>query len=244
MLAEIGIKGQIKLARSSVLVIGTGGLGSPALMYLAGAGVGRIRIVDSDKVELSNLHRQVIFDEGDIGRLKAVAASKHLLKKNSLIKTEYSVQRVGGENAPALVRGFDAVMDCSDNFETRVLLNEACVAAGICYFYGSVYEFEGQASVFHAATGPCFNCLFPCLPPEKQRQQLARDGVFGPAAGFIGMVMAAECVKYLLGLKSVLRGGLLLADLLNHYYEVVKTVKNPGCPVCGREDGHPNNKIK
>ncbi len=232
-LPEIGPGGQTKLKRSSVLVIGAGGLGAPVSLYLAAAGVGRIGLVDFDRVESSNLQRQVLFGDTDVGRRKVEAARERLSSINPFVILDTHEVRLVPGNAPDLMAGYDLVVDGTDNFPTRYLVNDASVLAGKPYIYGSVYRFEGQASVFAAPDGPCYRCLFPDPPPPGTVPNCAESGVLGVLPGIIGSIQAAEAIKWLLGIGSSLVGRLLLFDALEMRFRELKLRKDPHCPICG-----------
>jgi adenylyltransferase/sulfurtransferase len=232
-LAEIGEQGQRRLKASSALVVGAGGLGSPAALYLAAAGVGRITLCDFDVVDASNLQRQVLFSTADLGRPKAEAGAERLRALNPHVAVTIVPDRVETSNAQSLVDAHDVVVDGSDNFGTRYLLSDACVLAGKPYVYGSIHRFEGQASVFHAPRGPCYRCLFPEPPPEGLVPNCAQAGVLGALAGLVGSIQAAEAVKCLLGAGSPLLGRLLLIDLFGGTFREVRLRRDPSCPACG-----------
>lgn len=232
-LAEIGEDGQRRLKASSVLVIGAGGLGSPAALYLAAAGVGRITLCDFDVVDASNLQRQVLFGTRDLGRPKVEAAAQRLGDLNPHVRIDALGERVTSANVQGLVDAHDVVVDGSDNFTTRYLVNDACVLARKPYVYGSIFRFEGQASVFHAPGAPCYRCLFPEAPPEGLVPNCAQAGVLGALAGLVGSIQAAEAVKCLLGAGTSLAGRLLLIDLLNASFREVRLRRDPACRVCG-----------
>jgi adenylyltransferase/sulfurtransferase len=232
-LAEIGEDGQRRLKGASVLVIGAGGLGSPAALYLVAAGVGRVTLCDFDVVDASNLQRQVLFGTADVGRAKTDAAADRLRALNPHVALDTVKDRVGTGNAQTLVDAHDVVVDGSDNFTTRYLVNDACVLAGKPYVYGSIFRFEGQASVFHAPHGPCYRCLFPEPPPDGLVPNCAQAGVLGALAGLVGSIQAAEAVKLILGAGTSLLGRLLLVDLHAAAFREVKLRRDPACPVCG-----------
>jgi len=232
-LAEIGEAGQRRLKASSVLVVGAGGLGSPAALYLAAAGVGRITLCDFDVVDASNLQRQVLFGTADLGRPKSEAGAERLRALNPHVEVAAIPERVSTGNAQALVGAHDVVVDGSDNFGTRYLLSDACVLSGRPYVYGSIHRFEGQASVFHAPRGPCYRCLFPEPPPEGLVPNCAQAGVLGALAGLVGSIQAAEAVKLVLGAGTPLLGRLLLIDLLAGSFREVRLRRDPACPACG-----------
>jgi adenylyltransferase/sulfurtransferase len=232
-LPEIGEAGQRRLKASSALVVGAGGLGAPASLYLAAAGVGRITICDFDVVDASNLQRQVIFTTKDLGRPKAEAAAERLVALNPAIAVRPVGDRVSTHNAQALVDGHDVVVDGSDNFGTRYLLSDACVLGKKPYVYGSIYRFEGQASVFHPPAGPCYRCLFPEPPPEGLVPNCAQAGVLGALAGLVGSIQAGEALKCLLGTGTTLLGRLVLVDFLSGSFREVRVRRDPACPACG-----------
>jgi molybdopterin/thiamine biosynthesis adenylyltransferase/rhodanese-related sulfurtransferase len=232
-LAEIGEGGQRLLKASSVLVVGAGGLGSPAALYLAAAGVGRLTLCDFDVVDASNLQRQVLFGTADLGRPKAEAGAERLRALNPHVEVAVVADRVSTANAQALVDAHDVVVDGSDNFGTRYLVADACVLGGKPYVYGSIHRFEGQASVFHTPRGPCYRCLFPEPPPEGLVPNCAQAGVLGALAGLVGSIQAAEAVKILLGAGTPLVGRLLLIDLLGATFREVRLRRDPACPACG-----------
>ena len=232
-LPEVGEEGQRRLKASAVLVIGAGGLGSPALLYLAAAGVGRITLCDFDVVDATNLQRQVLFATDDLGREKATAAAARLRALNPHVAVEPVRDRVSSANVRALVRGADVVIDGSDNFTTRYLVNDACVLEGRPYVYGSIYRFDGQASVFHPPAGPCYRCLFPEPPPDALVPNCAQAGVLGVLPGLVGSIQAAEALKILLGRGRTLLGRLLLVDALGLGFREVRLHRDPDCPACG-----------
>lgn len=239
MLPGVGAQGQRKLLDASVLVVGAGGLGSPALLYLAAAGVGRIVIVDGDVVEASNLQRQVIHDVSTIGDSKVESAAERLRRSNPDVVVEPRPVTLDRSNARALVRDVDVVLDGSDNFPTRYLVNDACVLEGRPLVYGALSQFEGQISVFAGrsggARGPCYRCLFPVAPEPGSVPSCAEAGVFGVLPGAVGSVMAAEVLKLLLGLGEPLIGTLLTVDLLAAEARRFTVPRDPRCPVCGDE---------
>jgi molybdopterin/thiamine biosynthesis adenylyltransferase/rhodanese-related sulfurtransferase len=232
-LAEVGEDGQRRLKAGSVLVVGAGGRGSPAALYLAAAGVGRLTLCDFDLLETSNLQRQVLFTDADVGRPKVEAGGERLAALNPSIRIERVAERISQENAQALVAAHDVVVDGSDNFGTRYLVNDACVIAKKPYVYGSIHRFEGQASVFGMAGGPCYRCLFPEPPPEGLVPNCAQAGVLGALPGIVGSIQAAEALKILLGVGETLSGRLLLLDLLAGSFREVRLRRDPACAVCG-----------
>lgn len=232
-LPEVGVAGQERLAAGSVLLVGMGGLGSPAALYLAAAGVGRLGLVDFDVVDRSNLQRQVLYGEADVGRSKLEAAAERLRAANSGLALELHERRIGRGNARELVAGYDVVVDGTDNFPTRYLVHDACYFAGRPYVYGSIFRFEGQASVFARGRGPCYRCLFPEPPPPGSVPSCAEAGVLGVLPGIIGSIQANEALKLLLGIGEPLVGRLLLFDALAMRFREVKLKRDAGCPLCG-----------
>jgi adenylyltransferase/sulfurtransferase len=233
LIPEVGLAGQQKLKESSALIIGTGGLGSPVSLYLAAAGVGRIGLVDYDVVDTSNLQRQVIHGTNAVGRLKVESARDRLVDLNPLIHVEEYNEPFTSANAMGIAREYDVLIDCTDNFPTRYLTNDVCVFLGIPNVYGSIYRFDGQASVFHAKEGPCYRCLFPEPPPPGLVPTCAEGGVLGVLPATIGSIQANEALKLLLGIGETLIGRLLIYNALELTFEFVKLKKNPKCRVCG-----------
>ncbi|HYQ90046.1 MAG TPA: molybdopterin-synthase adenylyltransferase MoeB [Candidatus Binatia bacterium] len=233
IMPEVGLQGQVKLKQASVLLIGAGGLGSPLALYLAAAGVGRIGIVDFDVVDESNLQRQIIHGTSDVGRPKLDSARARLREVNPLIEIETYETRLTSENAIDLFRTYDIVADGTDNFPTRYLVNDACVLTGKPNVYGSIFRFEGQASVFATEGGPCYRCLYPEPPPAGLVPSCAEGGVLGVLPGIVGTIQAAEVIKLILGAGAPLIGRLLLFDALAMSFRTLKLRKDPGCPVCG-----------
>jgi len=233
IMPEVGLQGQVKLKQASVLLIGAGGLGSPLSLYLAAAGVGRIGIVDFDVVDESNLQRQIIHGTSDVGRPKLESARARLREVNPLITIETYETRLTSENAIELFRTYDIVADGTDNFPTRYLVNDACVLTGKPNVYGSIFRFEGQASVFATEGGPCYRCLYPEPPPAGLVPSCAEGGVLGVLPGIVGTIQAAEVIKLILGVGNPLIGRLLLFDALAMSFRTLKLRKDPGCPVCG-----------
>ena len=233
IMPEVGLKGQVKLKNASVLLIGAGGLGSPLALYLAAAGVGRIGIVDFDVVDESNLQRQIIHGTSDVGRSKLESARHRLRGVNPLIKIETHETRLTSENALELFRDYDIVADGTDNFPTRYLVNDACVLTEKPNVYGSIFRFEGQASVFATKEGPCYRCLYPEPPPAGLVPSCAEGGVLGVLPGIVGSIQACEVIKLILGEGNPLIGRLLLFDALAMSFRTLKLRKDPGCPVCG-----------
>ena len=235
MVPEIGLEGQRRLKSTSMLIVGAGGLGSPAALYLAAAGVGRLGIVDDDMVDLSNLQRQVLHDSAQIGRPKVESARARLSALNPHVKIETYLSSFDQKTAEEIARGYDILLDCSDNFATRYLINDLCALTGRPDVYGAIYRFEGQLSVFDARRGPCYRCLFPEPPPEGAAPACSEAGVFSITPGVIGTLQAVEAVKVALGIGSDLAGRLLMVDLLTMNFRSVKLHKNPDCPLCSSE---------
>ncbi len=233
IMPEVGMEGQKKLKAASVLLIGAGGLGSPLGMYLAAAGVGRIGIVDFDVVEFSNLQRQILHSTQDVGRPKLVSAKERLFGINPNVKIQTYETRLTSENALDILKDFDIIVDGTDNFPTRYLVNDACVLLKKPNVYGSIFRFEGQASVFYAEEGPCYRCLYPEPPPPGLVPSCAEGGVLGILPGIIGAIQANETVKLILGIGELLIGKLLLFDALKMKFRELKLHKNPNCPLCG-----------
>jgi sulfur-carrier protein adenylyltransferase/sulfurtransferase len=230
-LPQVGRDGQLKLKASRVLVIGAGGLGSPVCLYLAAAGVGTIGVVDGDVVEESNLQRQILHGAGSVGVPKVESARRRLADLNGLVDVQSHACRLTGENAPRLLEGYDVVVDGTDNFESRYVLNEASVEAGIPYVYGSIGAFHGQASVFNHAGGPCYQCLYPEMPPQDL-VSTSHPGVLGVVPGIVGAIQAAEAMKLVLGIGAALAGRLLRIDALNMTFGEVLIRRDSRCRVC------------
>lgn len=233
LIPEVGLDGQQKLKASSALIIGTGGLGSPAALYLAAAGVGRIGLVDYDTVDASNLQRQVIHGTEAVGRLKVESAQRRLADLNPFIQVEAYNEPFTSSNAARIAKDYDVLLDGTDNFPTRYLTNDLCVFLGKPNIYGSIYRFDGQVSVFHAKEGPCYRCLFPEPPPPGLVPSCAEGGVLGVLPAIIGSLQATEALKLLLGIGDALIGKLLLYNALDMSFDFVKLKKNPNCRVCG-----------
>jgi molybdopterin/thiamine biosynthesis adenylyltransferase/rhodanese-related sulfurtransferase len=232
IIPEVGIEGQERLKAAGVLLVGMGGLGSPVALYLAAAGVGRLGIVDFDAVDDTNLQRQIIHGTPDLGRAKLDSARERIAAVNPHVLVEPHGVRLHSSNALEILRGYDLVVDGTDNFPTRYLINDACVLLGKPNVYGSVFRFEGQASVFDAARGPCYRCLFPEPPPPDSVPSCAEAGVLGVLPGIIGTIQANEAVKLILGIGQPLIGRLLLFDALAVRFREVKFGKDPRCPAC------------
>ena len=234
LLPEIGLRGQEKLKASSILIVGAGGLGSPIAMYLAAAGVGRIGLVDHDVVELANLQRQIIHNTSRIGERKVLSARDRLSDINPEVEVVLFDEPFTSENAEQISKPFDLLIDASDNFPTRYLINDLCVLTGKANISGSVSRFDGQVSVFWAEKGPCYRCLFPDPPPVGLIPSCAEGGVLGLLPGTIGTLQATEAIKLLLGIGTPLIGTLLIYDALDMRFEMVKLKKNPECKVCSQ----------
>jgi adenylyltransferase/sulfurtransferase len=233
IMPEVGVDGQEKLKKGSVLCIGAGGLGSPAALYLAAAGVGRIGIVDFDVVDYSNLQRQVIHGTRDVGRSKLASAKDRLVDLNPNITVETYEAALSSKNALELFKPYDIILDGTDNFPTRYLVNDACVIMGKLNAYGSIFRFEGQASVFGAKDGPCYRCLYPEPPPPGLVPSCAEGGVLGVLPGIVGTIQATEAVKLIMGIGEPLIGRFLIYDALRMKFRELKLKKDPDCPVCG-----------
>jgi molybdopterin/thiamine biosynthesis adenylyltransferase/rhodanese-related sulfurtransferase len=233
IMPEVGMDGQLKLKQAKVLCIGTGGLGAPLGLYLAAAGVGRIGLVDFDSVDLTNLQRQILFGTSDIGRPKIEAAADRLRNLNPDIQMDQFETRLTSDNALDILKNYDIVVDGTDNFPTRYLVNDACVILGKPNVYGSIFRFEGQITIFGAPAGPCYRCLYPEPPPPGLVPSCAEGGVLGVLPGIVGAIQAAETLKLIIGKGEPLIGRLLLFDALAMRFRELKLRKNPECPVCG-----------
>jgi molybdopterin/thiamine biosynthesis adenylyltransferase/rhodanese-related sulfurtransferase/molybdopterin converting factor small subunit len=233
IMPEVGLEGQKRLKAASVLMIGTGGLGAPLGMYLAAAGVGRLGIMDFDVVDSSNLQRQIIHGTKDVGRRKVDSARDRLADINPFIEIETHEARLTSENALGLFRNYDIIVDGTDNFPTRYLVNDACVLTGKPNVYGSIFRFEGQASVFWAERGACYRCLYPAPPPAGLVPSCAEGGVLGVLPGIIGAIQATETIKIILGAEDILVNRLVLFDAWHMKFRDLKLRKDPSCPVCG-----------
>ncbi len=233
IMPEVGMEGQLKLKRARVLLVGTGGLGAPLGLYLAAAGVGTLGIVDFDKVDFTNLQRQVAFGTRDVGRPKIEAAAERLGNLNPEIQIKSYETQLTSENALEIFRDYDIIVDGTDNFPTRYLVNDACVLLGKPNVYGSIFRFEGQASIFGYPGGPCYRCLYPEPPPPGLVPSCAEGGVLGVLPGIIGSIQAMETLKLILKSGDPLVGRLLLFDALGMKFRELKLRKNQDCPVCG-----------
>ncbi|HUA00615.1 MAG TPA: molybdopterin-synthase adenylyltransferase MoeB [Candidatus Aquilonibacter sp.] len=233
IMPEVGMDGQLKLKQAKVLCIGTGGLGAPLGLYLAAAGVGRIGLVDFDVVDSTNLQRQVLFGTSDVGRPKITAAADRLRNLNPDIQIDTFETHLSSENALDIMKDYDIVVDGTDNFPTRYLVNDACVILGKPNVYGSIFRFEGQITIFGYPDGPCYRCLYPEPPPPGLVPSCAEGGVLGVLPGIVGTIQAAETLKLIIGKGDPLVGRLLLFDALAMKFRELKLRKNPDCPVCG-----------
>jgi molybdopterin/thiamine biosynthesis adenylyltransferase/rhodanese-related sulfurtransferase len=233
IMPEVGMDGQLKLKQARVLMIGAGGLGAPLGLYLAAAGVGHLGIVDFDVVDFTNLQRQVTFSTTDVGRPKSEAAKERLAAMNPAIEITTHETRLTSENALDLFKDYDIIVDGTDNFPTRYLVNDACVLLGKPNVYGSIFRFEGQVSIFGAPGGPCYRCLYPEPPPPGLVPSCAEGGVLGVLPGIVGSLQAVETIKLILGAGDPLVGRLLLFDALGMKFRELKLKKNPDCPLCG-----------
>jgi len=233
IMPEVGMDGQLKLKQAKVLTIGAGGLGSPLALYLAAAGVGKLGIVDFDVVDFTNLQRQIIHDTNDVGRPKLHSAQDTISDINPNVEVEAFETRLTSENALDIFRDYDIIADGTDNFPTRYLVNDACVLLGKPNVYGSIFRFEGQATVFYAERGPCYRCLYPEPPPPGLVPSCAEGGVLGVLPGIVGCIQALETIKLILGKGDSLIGRLLLFDALGMKFRELKLHKNPECPMCG-----------
>ncbi|MCW2911629.1 MAG: molybdopterin/thiamine biosynthesis family protein [Actinomycetia bacterium] len=234
IIPDVGMTGQKRLKNAKVLCVGAGGLGSPALLYLAAAGVGTLGIVDFDVVDESNLQRQVIHGQSDIGRSKAESARDSIREINPYVNVIVHKERLDSDNAMEIFADYDLIVDGTDNFATRYLVNDACVLLGKPYAWGSIYRFDGQASVFWAEYGPCYRCLYPEPPPPGMVPSCAEGGVLGVLCASIGSIQVNEAIKLITGIGEPLAGRLMIYDALEMTYRSVKVRKDPECPVCGK----------
>jgi molybdopterin/thiamine biosynthesis adenylyltransferase/rhodanese-related sulfurtransferase len=232
-LPQVGVEGQRQLKRSRVLIVGAGGLGSPAALFLAGAGVGTLGLVDFDVVDATNLHRQLLHGTRDLGRPKLESARDRLHDVNPHVQLELHQTRLTSANALEIMRGYDVILDGTDNFATRYLVNDACVLLGTPNVYGSIFRFEGQASVFATPDGPCYRCLYPEPPPPGTVPSCAEGGVLGVLPGLVGTLQATEALKLCLGIGTSLAGRLLLIDALGMQFHTVRISRDAACPMCG-----------
>ena len=236
ILPDVGVSGQEKLKAARVLLIGAGGLGSPAALYLAAAGVGTLGLVDFDNVDVTNLQRQILHGTKDVGRPKLVSARERIADVNPHVRLETYETALTSKNALDILSGYDIVVDGTDNFATRYLVNDACVLQGKPNVYGSIFRFEGQASVFALPDGPCYRCLFPEPPPPGLVPSCAEGGVLGVLPGLVGTIQATEAIKLIVGVGEPLRGRLLLIDTLGMQFRTVNIRKDPTCPACGTHE--------
>lgn len=235
ILPEVGEEGQARLKAARVLLVGAGGLGSPVSLYLAAAGVGRIGIVDFDDVDISNLQRQIIYSADDAGSSKVKSAATRLRGLNPEIEVVEHAVQLSATNALDLIGRYDLVVDGSDNFGTRYLVNDACVMLGKPNVHGAIYRFDGQVSIFASGNGPCYRCLYPSPPPAEAVPNCAEGGVLGVLAGVIGTIQATEALKVVLQIGDPLVGRLLIYDALHMYFDVLKIERTPECPMCGSD---------
>lgn len=238
IIPEVAMAGQKRLKNARVLAVGAGGLGSPTLLYLAAAGVGTLGIIDFDTVDESNLQRQVIHGVSDIGRLKAESARDSIKEINPLVDVVLHTDRLDTSNVMDIFAGYDLIVDGTDNFATRYLVNDACVLLGKPYVWGSIYRFDGQISVFWAEHGPCYRCLYPEPPPPGMVPSCAEGGVLGVLCASVGSVQTTEAIKLLTGIGDPLVGRLMIYDALDMNYREVKVRKDPECPICGKNPAH------
>ena len=236
LLPEVAIDGQRRLKAARVLIIGAGGLGSPAALYLAAAGVGTLGLVDFDIVEVTNLQRQLLHGTRDVGRPKLDSARDRLHDTNPNVRLELHPTRLTSANALTIIREYDLVLDGTDNFATRYLVNDACVLLGKPNVYGSIFRFDGQASVFGTADGPCYRCLYPEPPPPGLVPSCAEGGVLGVLPGLVGTIQATEAIKLILGVGTPLTGRLLLVNALDAEFRSVNVRRDPACPACGTRE--------
>jgi len=236
ILPDVGVEGQKRLKAARVLLVGAGGLGSPLALYLSAAGVGTLGIVDFDKVDVTNLQRQVVHGTADVGRSKIDSAAERIYDLNPYVNVERFETRLTSENALEIIREFDIVVDGTDNFATRYLVNDACVILGKPNVYGSIFRFEGQASVLATPDGPCYRCLFREPPPPGLVPSCAEGGVLGVLPGLVGTIQATEAIKLILGIGEPLIGRLLLVDALTAQFRTVKIRRDPTCPACGTHE--------
>ncbi len=234
ILPNVGGKGQERLLNAKVLVVGAGGLGSPVSLYLAAAGIGTIGVVDSDSVELNNLQRQILHSTRDVGRPKAESAKERLNALNPDVKVISYKTRLKSENILDIIKGYDIIVDGSDNFPTRYLVNDACVISKKPLSHGGIFRYDGQAMTIVPEEGPCYRCLFQEPPPPDASPSCQEAGILGAVAGVIGVIQANEVLKYILKIGDLLVGRLLVFNALSSSFRIVKVPKNEDCPVCGR----------
>jgi sulfur-carrier protein adenylyltransferase/sulfurtransferase len=234
IIPDVGMTGQKRLKNAKVLCVGAGGLGSPALLYLAAAGIGTLGVIDFDVVDESNLQRQIIHGQSDVGRSKAESARDSIKELNPLVNVIVHKERLDSDNAMQVFEPYDLIVDGTDNFATRYLVNDACVLLGKPYVWGSIYRFDGQASVFWAEYGPCYRCLYPEPPPPGMVPSCAEGGVLGVLCASIGSIQVNEAIKIITGIGDPLVGRLMIYDALDMTYRPVRVRKDPECPVCGK----------
>jgi adenylyltransferase/sulfurtransferase len=234
IIPEIGMTGQKRLKNARVLCVGAGGLGSPALLYLAAAGVGTLGVIDFDVVDESNLQRQIIHGQSDIGRLKAESARDSIAEINPYVNVQVHTDALTTDNVMEIFSGYDLIVDGTDNFATRYMVNDACVLLGKPYVWGSIFRFDGQASVFWAEYGPCYRCLYPDPPPPGMVPSCAEGGVLGVLCGSIGSIQVTEAIKLITGVGESLAGRLMIYDALEMSYRTVRVRKDPECAICGK----------
>ena len=234
IIPEIGMTGQKRLKNARVLVVGAGGLGSPALLYLAAAGVGTLGVIDFDVVDESNLQRQIIHGQSDIGRLKAESARDSIAEINPYVHVQVHTEALSNDNVLDLFSDYDLIVDGTDNFATRYMVNDACVLLGKPYVWGSIFRFDGQASVFWAEYGPCYRCLYPDPPPPGMVPSCAEGGVLGVLCGSVGSIQVTEAIKLITGVGESLAGRLMIYEALEMSYRTVRVKKDPECAICGK----------
>ncbi|MGO9080499.1 MAG: adenylyltransferase/sulfurtransferase MoeZ [Streptosporangiaceae bacterium] len=234
IIPEVGMTGQKRLKNAKVLVVGAGGLGSPALLYLAAAGVGTLGVIDFDVVEESNLQRQIIHGQSDIGKPKAQSAQEAIAEVNPYVTVVTHTEHLDRDNALEIFAPYDLIVDGTDNFATRYLVNDACVLLGKPYVWGSIFRFDGQASVFWAEYGPCYRCLYPEPPPPGMVPSCAEGGVLGVLCASIGSIQVTEAIKVITGIGEPLAGRLMIYDALEMSYRTLQVRKDPECPICGK----------
>ena len=236
VLPDVGVEGQRRIKAARVLLVGAGGLGSPAALYLAAAGVGTLGLVDFDVVDISNLQRQIVHGTSSVGRSKLESARARIHDLNPHVQVETHETRLTSANALDILDGYDIVVDGTDNFATRYLTNDACVLLGKPNVYGSIFRFDGQASVFATLDGPCYRCLFPTPPPPGQVPSCEEGGVLGVLPGLVGTIQATETLKLIVGVGETLVGRLLLIDALHMRFHTVRIQRDPTCPACGTRE--------
>jgi sulfur-carrier protein adenylyltransferase/sulfurtransferase len=234
IIPEVGMTGQKRLKNARVLCVGAGGLGSPALLYLAAAGVGTLGVIDFDVVDESNLQRQIIHGQSDVGKLKAESARESIAEINPFVNVQVHTEALSNDNVMEIFSGYDLIVDGTDNFATRYMVNDACVLLGKPYVWGSIFRFDGQASVFWAEYGPCYRCLYPDPPPPGMVPSCAEGGVLGVLCASIGSIQVTEAIKLLTGIGESLVGRLMIYDALEMSYRTVRVRKDPECAICGK----------